>query len=271
MTAPQVLYEVHCAYVEAGAEVITANTFSSARHILEPFSDRFCWQEANRAAVRLARDAAATAEGRLVWVAGSISTIPPLDAPHDIPRGPDVRDNFRRQADVLAEAGVDLMLVEMMIDPDGAEMATSACLETGLPVWVGYSASFPPGQDGGQIMAFRTPGAYRDMTPMTFRELLRRSPLEGIDLAGVMHTKMPHMTEALRIFREEWSGPLMAYAETGKFDGELDWAFDDAVSPQRYAETAKAWIRDFGARAVGGCCGTGPEHTAAMRDTITAI
>jgi homocysteine S-methyltransferase len=94
----------------------------------------------------------------------------------------------------------------------------------------------------------------------------RLKPLGGL-AAGVMHTRVEDTAPALAVLRRHWSGPLLAYAETGKLILP-DWRYEEVSSPEQYAAEIDGWIRDFGVQIVGGCCGTGPEHIRALRELL---
>ena len=264
---PDVVLAIHRDYILAGAQIITANTFSSARHILDGVGLGDQFERINRLALELARrarDKYATSE---VWIAGSLSTIPPADRPATIPIGPQIRDNYRRQAAILAEAGADLLLIEMALDTDGAVILRDACLESGLPVWIGFSASLTP--DGG-VQAFRAPGKYSDMEDERFEEMIAAVATNDVAVAGVMHTNLPIMPTALALLAQTWSGPTMAYAATGHASAYL-WHFEGGEDPAGYAEHARRWINDFGVQIVGGCCGTGPQHISAVSLMVRSL
>ena len=147
---PDVVQRVHEEYIRAGAEVIIANSYAASRAALEPagLGDRVA--EANRSAVRAALRAREAAATRPVAVAGSMSSFSPidmdaeaLDRPHpgptaDDPRFPTLAD-FREQAGLLAEGGVDLIALEMINAQGYGRAAVAAAAETGLPVWLGVS------------------------------------------------------------------------------------------------------------------------------------
>lgn len=257
---PRTVYDIHRDYIRAGAQVISTNTFSSARHILARVGYGDDFVRINRLAVQLARRAREEHATGEVWIAGSVSTIPPLDQPASIPSGPDVRDGQRRQAAILAEAGVDLLLVEMALDSQGAAALRDACLETGLPVWVGFSASLGA---VGTVQAFRTADAYTAMSDEAFDAVAAAVATGGVAAAGVMHTKLPVMVPALKELSRVWHGPTMAYACVGKFETYL-WRFDEEERPASYVEHARGWLLDHHVQIVGGCCGTGPAHIAAL-------
>jgi methionine synthase I (cobalamin-dependent) len=263
---PELVLAIHKDYIRAGAEVITTNTFSSAKHILEDVGLGEDFERINRRAVDLAKQARDEVASREVWIAGSLSTIPPLDRPATVPAGPEVGDNYRRQARILADAGADLLIAEMLLDSESAVILVDACLATGLPVWAGFSASIAA--DRTSVHAFRAPGKYTAMRDQPFEGLLRNVLREDVDVAGVMHTKLPVMAPALSVLARMWSGPKMAYGETGRA-GASEWFFEDIVAPEVYVEHARTWIGDFGVQVVGGCCGTGPEHIEALSRIVS--
>jgi S-methylmethionine-dependent homocysteine/selenocysteine methylase len=77
----------------------------------------------------------------------------------------------------------------------------------------------------------------------------------------LMHAKPDLILESLAVIREHWDGPVGVYAETGDW-GVPDWVFN-GLGPQEYLAEAERWVQ-AGVRLVGGCCGVGPEHIAAL-------
>ena len=247
-----VLQQIHEDYIRAGAEVITANTFASSRHVLEPAGYGAEVERANRIAVEAALEARERAAGHDVAVAGSISD---FIADRNDPQwflDSRLRATYREQAEILAEAGADLLAMEMMQEPEIAVPAIEAALETGLPVWVGASCRRV---NGGRLGFFDTPE--RD-----FRELLEA--VDGLPVAvlGIMHSEIPDVIPGLEAIRERWPGPLAAYPESGYFTMP-NWQFVDIVSAEDLVREARRW-RDAGVQVIGGCCGIGPEHIAAL-------
>ncbi len=261
-THSDVVRAMHADYVRAGAGVITANTFATARHVLEPagFGDEV--ETINRTAVRLAREARDEAADGPVWIAGSMSSTGPLTAiglPDDARAGA----NYREQAELLAEAGIDLIIAEMMTHTGNATLVVEAALQTDLPVWVGFSAE--RNHETGRIMPWcdrhveRLSGDLGD----TIDAIVA---LGGADVMGIMHTKLGDMDPAFEVLRERWSGPTLAYAESGLWKPP-SWKFVGVVSPEDYAQSALGWVAS-GIQVIGGCCGTGPAHIHALRDTL---
>ena len=261
---PDVLRAIHADYIRAGADMVTANTFASARHLLERAGIGERTAELQRLAVTLAREAAARTGdevGRTVAVAGSLSTMRPVG------KGTDQRDptvdlttipwaaNLREAAELQAEAGADLLLLEMISDLEHGGLALEAALATGLPVWVGLSAKWRD----GKLMSFREDGP-------AFADLVRHYAAQPIGALGVMHTSLPDTEAALPILLEHARMPVMAYPEAGYFRSP-DWEFAE-VEPAALAQAAKDWVTR-GVRVVGGCCGLGPAHIAAVARAVT--
>lgn len=255
VTHPEVVREVHEDYIRAGADVIITNTFPAARHVLEPAGLGGRFRELNVRAVELAREARENAAKDEVWVAGSIST---FSARHDnslAPTGQVARANYREQAEVLAEAGVDLIALEMMRDIEQATYAVEAAVSTGLPVWIGFSCK--RNGDGTVVL---WDGEH------TLEEALEEIPVSDVALVSVMHTLVEDAASALREVMGRWNGPVGAYPHSGKFIMP-NWQFTDMISPEDFAEKALGWL-DLGARVVGGCCGIGPEHIKALGERL---
>lgn len=145
LTDPDILRQVHTAYLDAGAEVIIANTYSCNYHMMVSAGlvDEFA--PVNRASLKLAHAARLTESNRQersAWVAGSMSTTT-LDTGLDqsvIEEAGAPCDGYRAQAQIIADVGMDFIMLEMMRDVTQTRLCLKAALETGLPVWLGFSA-----------------------------------------------------------------------------------------------------------------------------------
>ncbi|MEP7202432.1 MAG: homocysteine S-methyltransferase family protein [Ilumatobacteraceae bacterium] len=256
LTHPEIVRQAHRAYLDAGAEVLIANTYSTSPLLFNHLDRDGDVAVIDAAAVRLAREAS---EG-VVPVAGSFSVmrpgIPGSDRSEMLRRWSeaDARRLFAAKADGLAEAGVDVIAMEMMRDGDYSVWATEAAVATGLPVWIGISVEE---DDGGRLVGFGRPNWLLD----DFVEpLLRCAPA----MVSVMHSA-PHVTApALEIVRRHWRGSLGAYAESGYF-AMPDWQFVDIIPEAEYVSLAMQWAEQFDLAMIGGCCGIGPSHIAALR------
>ena len=192
-----------------------------------------------------------------VAIAGSISCLPPGLDVAAYPEATKERDGYRELADVLAEGGVDLIALEMMEATRHAVMAMEAALEIGLPVWLGVSCRFAA--DAETLVGFDFPD-----TPLA-EPLDTLLPL-GAAVVNVMHTDPAAVAPAVNEVRARWSGPLGVYPELGDFSAP-NWNFTNLMSPEDFAQTAAQWVGQ-GARLLGGCCGTTPDHIRALRDAL---
>jgi methionine synthase I (cobalamin-dependent) len=255
LDAPDLVREIHEDYIGAGADVIIANTFPANRVAMEAagYGDRV--EEMNRAAVAAAREARERAAGdRPVAIAGSMSIWGPYeDVPGEqAPPAALVRDVYREQAAILADAGVDLIVLETLDVRWGA--AVGVALETGLPVWAGIWA---------HLDAAGAPITPKLGTPL--EDALPALLDDGLDAVLVMHTAIAATPPALDVVARQWSGPRGAYPHAGHFE-RPNWIFED-IAPEDLAAEAGRWL-DQGATLVGGCCGTGPAHIAAIRACV---
>ena len=264
--APDLVRQVHIDYIRAGAEVITTNTFPSARHILETtaFGDQV--EEINRTAVRIAKEARDQAADTPVWIAGAMSSMAPLAGSRARPTGPRVAENYREQAHLLADEGVDLLICEMMLDHDNSRLVVDAAKSTGLPVWIGASALRRRADE--DLLVYREDDTGTWTLPVErFEDRIRDLMTLGGDVMGVMHSSPTDTDPGIEILKTYWDGPIMAYAETGHFEPP-NYVFHEDVTPENYAKAAARW-RALGTNIIGGCCGTGPEHIAALTEAMT--
>jgi len=264
-----VVQALHEDYIRAGAQVIIANTHSTSRAALEPAGLGGKVAEANRLAVTAAlraRDAAATGP---VAVAGSISSFVPAAMGSD--DHTDLRNlrTFREQAMLLADAGADVIALEMMDSTCYGFEALEAATDTELPVWLGMSPlRFPSGRLG--MFAADTPCiAPTSGDGESFEKLVEAYAKSRFELAAVilMHVKLDVISDAMAIVRSYFPGlPLGVYAEVGEWKAP-NWVFDDELSPSRYLEEALGWA-DAGVQLIGGCCGTGPDYIRALAEGL---
>lgn len=253
LSHPQLVRQVHEEFITAGAEVIITNTFASARHMLEPNGFGEQVKKINLDAVRLAQEARDNVAKEPVAIAGSICEWVPRDDP--VWHTPEaVGRSAQEQAELLAEAGVDLIALEMCEELDFSAAAIEAALETGLPIWVGASARTHKGS--------RTLSAF-DYAELDFESLVKGLCKYPAMLMNVMHTPVSDVENAMQLVKQYWQGPIGIYPESGYFKMP-NWQFVDVVETEDFKHYAQQWIDD-GARLIGGCCGLGPEHIAAVR------
>jgi len=279
---PEIVQQVHEAYIRAGADVILTNTFSAGRMTMRRagLADRVA--EANRSAVAAARRARDETAERPVAIAGSISSFRTFAAHgqlrqgrdrvdiDDADTGADLLACYREQATLLAEAGVDLLALETMNSPVDGHAALEAAEETGLPIWLGLCPEY---REDGEIGIWRIRRRPED-TVETFAELVQALVRPGLSAVNVMHCSLEVTAPALDQLREHWSGPIGAYpehhAERPGWPAEAsigDWPVSD-LPPSVYLDAAETWI-EHGAQIIGGCCGIRPAHITALRHGLS--
>ena len=255
----EVLEAIHRDYIEAGADIITANTYASSRLMLTPagFADQV--EQINRAAIGAA-DRARQGAGRAdVLVAGSLSQMVPVvegAAGPDLAQLPSPADMafaFEELASLHRDEGCDLILLEMMRHPERMALALQAVNKTGLPAWVGFSVR--RGADG-QILSF----AQEQDIP--FQELVQVLRDFEVAAAGIMHSPSDLVGDAIAILSERFDGPLMAYPDSGYFKMP-HWQFEEIIQPDAFKRFATEWVAE-NVQILGGCCGLSPEHIAAI-------
>jgi hypothetical protein len=159
-------------------------------------------ERANRLAVEVAREARTRAAEREVAVAGSISDFfTERDNPEWFKESR-LRATYREQAELLADAGVDLLALEMMQEPEIALPAIEAALDTGLPVWVGCSCR-RVGEEGRLV--------FFDFPDRDFHELVDEIVRLPVGVIGIMHSEVPDVVCGIDTVRERWSGPMAVY------------------------------------------------------------
>lgn len=259
LSNPDAVRNTHEEYISAGAEVIITNTFGSTRQMLEPagFGDQV--EAVIRGAVTLARQARDSQAKPNVAIAGSISSEPAnFDRDSFFSPAKELQA-YREAASLLADAGVDLIALEMMVETEHASRAFQAALETGLPVWLGVGCRKAP---DGRIVSF-------DHAELELAAVLDALIPMGPTVVNIMHSEINAIPGAIELVRQRWSGPVGVYPESGYFT-KPDWNFVDIIPPADLVREALGWVA-AGARLLGGCCGIGPEHIRALRAALPAL
>ena len=280
-THPDIVRKVHEEYLLAGVDVITANTFATCRHVLEAAGLGDETVAINRRAVELAREARDNvAADRPVAVAGSLSTMVAWQEgkltpdPRYLPTADKAAANYREMADALADAGADLLLLEMMMDVERASPLMEAAVATGLPVWVGISCSV---RDNGAVVGWDVNTEERATMiegmeradPLPLGDIVDALMAIGGDAYGIMHSVIESTQPGLDVLAKRWDGPLMAYPETIIYEAADDRR-DATVSEEGFADACRGWVGN-GVQIIGGCCGTTIEHIRAMVDRLPPV
>jgi S-methylmethionine-dependent homocysteine/selenocysteine methylase len=262
---------VHEEFLDAGADVIRTNTFQlnrrlylnvfrnaeHMRHIGAPGLEQRA-SELTRRAVELARAARERAGRDGVPIAGVMSPLEHCFRPDLAPADEEARPEHREIATLLAEAGVDLLLLESMNTIGEARVAATAAAETGLPVWVSFVVD-----SQGRVLS----GESLVEANYAMRAL-------GVDAVLVNCAPPEDISTALGALASSAAQAVGGYAHLGKFDPP-SWKFEfhpqfngtEAWPPERYASQALQWQRN-GAAILGGCCGTTPDHVKSLKAAL---
>ena len=261
-----VVQQVHQDYLRCGADVLISNNFWTTRGRLDMIGLGDRWQEYAEAAAHnaiVARDAM----NEDAYVAGGMA--PPIPKPRAARGKSDCEvlgrdvyyEAYREHADLLARAGVDILLPEYIGHIEDCVAAVDACQDFDLPVWLGVRHT----NDDGS---------------MQFGESLQdlADGLEGrqIDAILIMCTRPDPTDAALEQLREAFDGVVGAYPNVGynpmapvrgRQRSGPDIIAPNADPPSMVAEFAAKW-KDEDVRIIGGCCASGPEHILAMRPHV---
>jgi len=279
-THPDIVRQVHEEYIRAGADVVTANTFSTSRHVLASAGLADETVSINTRAVELAREAAhnvsperpiavaGSMSNMVAWVPGTVSPDPQF-----LPTPEEEFNNYQEVAQTLAKSGVDLIIMEMMRDIDRSSLAISAAVETGLPVWIGTSCTL---RDDGSVSAWNQhseePATRLSPDHLRAEDKSYETLVEAMlsfqpQVMGVMHSRIETTNAGLQTLYDHWQGPIMAYPETSS---EVRKGISEQVEPSAFASHCRDWV-EGGVQIIGGCCGTTIEHIRTMVDELPAF
>ncbi len=254
LTNPAAVAEIHRAYIEAGAELIITNTFSANRFKLSKHGLQDDVTEINRAGVELAKRVVA-ASFKDVWIAGDIGPLGVRIAPYGRVKPEEAREAFAEQVRALAESGADLIIAETISDLYEIQEAIKAAKEnSSLPV----IASITFTRDDRTLLGD---------DPV---KVAHRLAASGADVIGVNCSGGP--SQLLRILKQMrqaepnakfWVKPNAGWPE--QVSGRIMYPAD-----AEYFGDYALLFREAGANIVGGCCGTTPQHIAAMKKSLDA-
>ncbi len=243
--------QVHNAYIEAGAQFITTNTFGGSRPKLTKFGLGERVAEINRRNTAAAKHAAS---GKGVYVAGDIGPTGEFIEPYGNFTGEQFEDVFAEQAKALAEGGADIIIIETMSAIEEMQSALKAAkASTSLSVIA--------------CMTFnKTPKGYRTMMGVTPEDAVRAMHEGGADVVGTNCTLSPPDTiDLARELRALTNRPLLVQPNAGQphlTNGKTTYA------PIPDLENCLRQIIEAGTDIVGGCCGTDPEYIRLLRSLI---
>ncbi len=267
VTRPDIIGGIHDAYLEAGADMIETNTFSSTRVAMADYGCEHLVRQINVESAQLARASADKAEakdGVRRFVAGSVGpTNKTLSLSPDV-NDPGFREvdfdtlkaDYREQCDALIDGGVDFLLIETIFDTLNAKCAAMAAQEAAaasgrdVPLMISMTITDMAGRNlsGHTVEGFWN--TIRHAKPLT----IGLNCSFGADLLRPYLSEMSKFADAL----------VMAYPNAG-LPNELG-QYDEL--PEQTAKLIEQWLDDGLVNVVGGCCGTTPAHIAAIAKAV---
>jgi len=248
---PDKILDLEKAFVAAGSDIILTCTFGGTFPRMKGAKHADNVERINKRAVELAREAASMRDG--VLVAGSIGPIGQLLKPYGPLTHEEAFAAFAQQAKSLAEGGVDLIVIETHFALEEVNAAFEGVRSvTDLPIVVSF------GYDRGT----------RTMMGVKPTDVIKKYKAMGATLIGAnCGTTLENMEAIIKEYATAESGfPLWAKPNAGMPRLEGDETIYD-VTPDEMAEYAKKYVA-LGARVVGGCCGSTPEHVAAIAKAV---
>jgi 5-methyltetrahydrofolate--homocysteine methyltransferase len=272
LTRPDVIRDIHEGYLAAGADIIETNTFGANRIAQDDYALGDLAREMNLVAARLARAAADkfSSDGKPRFVAGALGP-----TPRTASISPDVNDPgarnvdfeqlraaYHEQVEALLEGGVDLLLVETIFDTLNAKAALFAIDEvfaqTGQRVPLVISGTVTDAS--GRILSGQTVAAF-------WHSVRHAQPLAiGLNCALGAALMRPYIQELSKVAPDTF---ISCYPNAGLPNPMSETGFDEKP------EDTSRLLREFAAEGlvniVGGCCGTTPEHIAAIREQVEPL
>lgn len=251
---PQLLLEIHQAYISSGAQIITAHTFRTDAYTLRDHSlDLFDSSNLTKSAVHIARQAAKGAT-QPIWVAGSIATLEDCYQPSKVPDDKTLWHYHQLHVAELINAGVNLIIAETINTQREALILAAILAQSGCP----FMISFIPGNVPGHILS-------GEKLETIFNALIHHKPV------AVMLNCAPALEIDQHLpFLSQWPGPLGVYANgPGKPCLEHGWCREEQVD-DRWVRRVRAW-NERGVKLLGGCCGTTPEDIRALKLALDGV
>jgi 5-methyltetrahydrofolate--homocysteine methyltransferase len=254
LSKQSILEEIAALYLDAGAEIISANTFGASPLRLKQFSLEQQTEAINQNAVNAVRRAVRDR----AYISGSVGPSSLMIKPLGDAEPEEVFSSYQRQMIALLAAGIDLICIETMMDVAEAKLAIEAArsLNPNIPVMA--------------TMTFgKTPQGYRTLMGSSIENAAAALEKAGANIVGSnCGDGMENMVGIAREFRQYAQVPVAIQGNAGlpAADG-TNLIYPE--TPEFVAEKAKELLQ-LGVQIIGGCCGTQPEHIRAIRNVVDA-
>lgn len=242
-------------YLEAGAEILQTNTFGGSPLKLAMYGLEDHTEEINARAVRAVRNVV----GNRAYISASCGPCGRILEPYGDASAELVRESFRRQLESIVAAGVDLICVETMTDLHEATLAIKAAKSVSSSILVFATMTFDP-----------TPKGFRTIMGTTIKQAVDGLTEAGADVIGSnCGNGILNMCSIAEEIVKLSSLPVIIQSNAGP-PTIKDRQTIYPETPQFMAEQSEKLVR-LGVKIIGGCCGTTPEHTSALKRTVRSL
>jgi 5-methyltetrahydrofolate--homocysteine methyltransferase len=256
LTHPDRVLAIQRRYVEAGSDCLITNTFGGSRIMLRRHRSADRVVEINQAAVDIARQAFAGREG---YILGDIGPFGGLLEPYGDFTAAEVRAAFREQAHALVDAGADAIIVETQTSLEELGLAIDAAKDVGAACIIG-SMAYDVTLDGA---TFRT---MMGVDPEMAAQFMQEKGVDVVALNCGTNMNMERARQAVQRYRRVTDLPVMVQPNAGQPKLlNMQVVYDE--TPQEMA-VGVAPLLEAGARIIGACCGSTPDHIRAFRQAI---
>ncbi|MBI5348481.1 MAG: homocysteine S-methyltransferase family protein [Chloroflexi bacterium] len=253
LTQPAVVADIHRAYIDAGTQIILTNTFGSNKYRLSAHGLQNKVKEMNTAAVTLARRVV-EASFKEVFIAGDVGPLGARLAPFGRVKPEQAFAAFREQIESLISAGVDLIMIETMSDLYEVAEAVKAARDVNKEIPLIASITFT--RDDTTLLGDNAKKVAIELTKM------------GVDVIGINCSSGPsQVLRLLNVMRRAAPEAKFLVKPNAGWPERIGSRIMYPATPEYFGDYAMAYI-DAGASIVGGCCGTTPNHIAAMRAAL---
>lgn len=250
MTNPNIVKKIHKDYIDAGAQIITTNTFRTTERTLAKKNIHGKAGELTRLACLLARQAIEEAKPkREVLIAGSVAPLEECYSPELTPKDEELqREHFSYVRD-LKEGGVDFILAETMITLRELHYVMEATKKLDMPLAVSFCMNEKLQLLGGEELGKAVAHAEK------------YEPL----FVGINCVSLEVAFKCVKSLRSVTNLPICVYAQgDGSPNDDQGWGFNKGEKLDLYLNSARKWAED-GATIIGGCCGTTPLYIRELR------
>jgi S-methylmethionine-dependent homocysteine/selenocysteine methylase len=256
MSRPEFVRTIHTDYINAGAEIISTNSFQLCKRALfNHFRDDAHRNHIGapdletRANTLLAQSVKLAVQAREqtrskqpVAVAAAVTTLEWCFRPDLAPSDAKAKEEYREIFKVVKDAGADLVLLETVNSIHEAVTALEVAKELSIPFWIG----FVPTEEG------------KLFTGETLKDAAAAMEKGGADAILLNCAPPDDISAGMKQLTPHTKLPIGTYAHIGRFDPP-EWLFTEEYPPSKYTAESAAW-KKMGATILGGCCGTTPEH-----------